>query len=86
MEAGINTLEELEITIPRDGNCISSSVTLDCLIPRGHSSPHLTHIRFAFEYMDRLHSRGNQHWHNWRGAVDLWRLILLCGITAALMV
>jgi hypothetical protein len=23
-----------------------------------------------------LQSRGNQHWHNWRGIVDIWQLIL----------
>jgi hypothetical protein len=32
---------------------------------------------FAFEYMVWHHSRDNQHWHNWRGTVDIWRLILL---------
>ena len=23
-----------------------------------------------------LHGHGNQHWHNWLGRVDIWRLIL----------
>jgi hypothetical protein len=33
MEVGINTLEEWETTILRDGNCTWSSGRLECLIP-----------------------------------------------------
>jgi hypothetical protein len=71
MEAGTNTLGESETTILRDGNCTWRSVGLECLIPGVHSSTHITHIRFAFEYIDRLHSRGNQHWHSRHLATDL---------------
>jgi hypothetical protein len=86
MEVGTNTLGESETTILRDGNCTWRSVGFECLIPGVHSSTHITHIRFAFEYIDRLHSRGNQHWHSWRGTVGMWRLVLYCGIMTALMI